>query len=386
MRSRNSFKLIILLALVLCLGVGYAVVNSVSLSITGTAGAGSETIDVSFNGTKTVSNTTKGSASVTAGATTATFTASNMTINETITFTYTVQNKETDVAADVSLSSSGSNDYFTVTVSPTSTTIQPSSTSVVTVVVKMIKTPISSSNNSASFTVTLNAVPNEPVEMINFYIDGVTYQAESGMTWAEWIGSSYSTNDVSLQSGVVYINGLYVFTSKAVLGTDTIISNYYYYSSVCCFDPDMRVLMADGTYKKIIDVQVGDMVMSLDEETGEYVAQKVKATIIKENSDDLVYVHLSNGTKIGMRAYHPLLTTEGWKSLRPEQAETIMDVGAVQMLEVGDTLVGIEENVTVVSIESRDHIENYNTYNLTVENTHNYIVEGVVVHNGSCAS
>ena len=38
-------------------------------------------------------------------------------------------------------------------------------------------------------------------------------------------------------------------------------------------------------------VEVGDMVMSLDEETGEYVPQKVLATIIREKSDDLVYVN-----------------------------------------------------------------------------------------------
>ena len=127
--------------------------------------------------------------------------------------------------------------------------------------------------------------------------------------------------------------------------------------------------------------------MSLNEETGDFVAQRVIKTIIKENSDDLVYVNLSNGKRIGMRAYHPLLTTEGWKSLRPELVETLIDVGNVQMLEVGDTLVGYEENVSIVSIEEREDIANYNTYNLSVENTHNYIVEGVVVHNAAgCAS
>ena len=314
MRSRNSFKLIILLALVLCLGVGYAVVNSVSLSITGTAGAGSETLDVSFNGTKTVSNATKGSASVTAGSTTATFTASNMTLNESITFTYTIENNESDVSANVTLSATGSNDYFTVTSSSSSVVVAPGTTAVVTVVVKMIKTPLDSSSSSASFTVTLNAAP---VDLISFIIDGTEYYAESGMTWAEWVDSSYNTIDVSIRSNVVYYDGLYIFTSSAVLGTDAIISGYHYYSALCCFDPGSKVLMADGTYKNIEDVEVGDMVMSLDEETGEYVAQKVTATIVKENSDDLVYVNLSNGTRIGMRAYHPLLTTEGWKSLRP---------------------------------------------------------------------
>jgi hypothetical protein len=68
-----------------------------------------------------------------------------------------------------------------------------------------------------------------------------------------------------------------------------------------------------------------------------------------------------------MRAYHPLLTVDGWKSLRPALAETLEDVqGKVSLLEVGDTLVGATENVTIVNIISRDFIENYDTYNITV--------------------
>ena len=161
-------------------------------------------------------------------------------------------------------------------------------------------------------------------------------------------------------------------------------THIYRYNMACCFDAGSQVLMANGTTKSIEDVEIGDMVMSLNEETGEYVAQKVNECIIKHNSDDLVYVKFSNGTKIGMRAYHPLLTTDGWKSLRPNLAETTMEAGEeVKLLEVGDTLIGYSENVTVVSIEQRPEIENYDTYNLSIDGYHNYIVNGIVVHNFS---
>ena len=83
-----------------------------------------------------------------------------------------------------------------------------------------------------------------------------------------------------------------------------------------------------------------------------------------------------------MRAYHPLLTTEGWKSLRPNSFDLALEgFDNLSLLEVGDTLVGYEENVTVVSIEQRPEVENYYTYNLSVEGYHNYIVEGIVAHN-----
>jgi hypothetical protein len=195
MRRKNYFSGLVVLSLIFFLCVGYAVVSSVSLSITGTVAAGTSEVKVSFDGTKTVSNPSKGSASVTAGSKIATFTASNLTLNESITYTYTVQNTETDVAADVSLSVSGNNEYFTATVSPTSVMIQPSTTTIVTVVVKMIKTPVNTDNSSANFTVSLNAAPSEPKDMISFYLDGSAYPAETGMTWNEWINSSsiYST-------------------------------------------------------------------------------------------------------------------------------------------------------------------------------------------------
>lgn len=231
MRSKKSYKMLIIFGLILCLGIGYAVVNSVTLTISGSVGAGSKTMDVSFNGTKTISNTTKGSATVTAGSTTATFTVSNMTLNETITFTYTVQNKENDVAADVTLSASGSNNYFTVTASPTSTTIQPGSISVVTVVVKMIKTPINSSDSSTSFTVNINAVPKEPSKEITFYIGSTQYTATEGMTWEQYLISPYNTSDFTENAGsILTINGIMGSAIMNVTLTDQIIDGHSYYT------------------------------------------------------------------------------------------------------------------------------------------------------------
>ena len=156
----------------------------------------------------------------------------------------------------------------------------------------------------------------------------------------------------------------------------------------CCFDAGSKVLMADGTTKNIEDVEIGDLVMSLKEETGEFIPQQVTNVIIKHNSDDLVFINLSNGIRIGMRAYHPILTEEGWKSLRPDVAETIMDVGyKVQLLKEGDMLIGYGENTKIDSIEKRPLIDNFDTYNLSVEECHNYILNGIVVHNvhsGGC--
>ena len=50
---------------------------------------------------------------------------------------------------------------------------------------------------TATFTI---AVKDAPVTTINFTIDGVSYQAEEGMTWAQWVESNYNLGDFELDN------------------------------------------------------------------------------------------------------------------------------------------------------------------------------------------
>ena len=93
--------------------------------------------------------------------------------------------------------------------------------------------------------------------LINFTIDGVTYQAENGMTWTDWWGSEYDTTGVFNEfneppyngSGqTVYApSGKFLFeepghpysdwnTPAAVLDNETIIADHDYYSQVGSFN------------------------------------------------------------------------------------------------------------------------------------------------------
>lgn len=388
MRRRRSYNFILVLGLVLFLSVGYAVVNSVSLTITGSSSAVTSNLGVYFNGDTYVSNSSKVTASATNGSTSASISVNNLTLNESVTATYTVYNSEIDVGANVKVSdiSFTNSEYFSVTTDAASgKSLGPSSTNTITVTVTMVQTPITSSNSTSNITISIDAVPTN---MFSFNIDGVVYNAVNGMTWGEWVNSSYNVGNYTT-------NGYYIFDTSGVTVTDgsstvafnqTIIAGEYYYSIECCFDPGTKILMADGSEKNIEDVEIGDMVMSLNEDTGEFIAQRVSDTIINKKSTDLVYVYLSNGVRIGMRAYHPLLTTKGYKTLRPNAPEVKRDLGNVRLgeLKVGDTLVGYERNVMVLSVIKRIEVEDYYTYNLSVEGYHNYIANGVVVHNASC--
>ena len=65
MKNRKLLLTFGTLALVLVLGVGYAVVSSVDLNITGTASVKGATLNVAFNGTTEVSDEAKVTATAT---------------------------------------------------------------------------------------------------------------------------------------------------------------------------------------------------------------------------------------------------------------------------------------------------------------------------------
>lgn len=165
MKNKKSLLSVCLLVLVLILGVGYAVVSSVDLTISGTAKVKSSNLKVSFNGTATPSSD-KVTATATDKSLSANIAVTDLTLGESVTATYTIQNEETDVNAQI-LKKSITNDkeaYFKVTtdVDSSAKTITAGGTTTVTVTVELIKTPVESADSTANITVTLEATPVQP--------------------------------------------------------------------------------------------------------------------------------------------------------------------------------------------------------------------------------
>lgn len=75
------------------------------------------------------------------------------------------------------------------------------------------------------------------VSTISFSINGTTYQAEDGMTWAQWCDSAYNTDGCYIANGGVYrANAIdshlrSYSTNDNVLSTDTIVENGHYFWS-----------------------------------------------------------------------------------------------------------------------------------------------------------
>jgi hypothetical protein len=168
------------------LSIGYAVVSSVNLTISGSASGESRELKVYFDGAVDVSNSSKVTAS--ASGKTGTASVSNLTLNETVTIKYLINNDEIDVDASVNVSYSVPTSYFDIKVTEgsssdlamstfntvddeyqiqpvavwaqnTNFTINAKSKKWVVVTVKLIKTPITEADSTFNFTIDLGATP-----------------------------------------------------------------------------------------------------------------------------------------------------------------------------------------------------------------------------------
>lgn len=79
---------------------------------------------------------------------------------------------------------------------------------------------------------------HDGIKLITFTIDGVTYQAEPGMTWEEWVNSKYNTDGYLVlntaatklvaTSGSNTVEGKSIQTAGTVHPTDKIIAGERY--------------------------------------------------------------------------------------------------------------------------------------------------------------
>lgn len=210
-----------------------------------------------------------------------------------------------------------------------------------------------------------------------------TYTYREGMTWDDWVASEWGR-------GYCYTNywygqsnngeGYVYYTSQFALFPAVIKWSSF---TECCFAPGSQILLSDYTTKSIEDVQVGDEVISYNLHTQQFEVRKCIGTIIHQDSTDVVDITLTDGTVLTMRAYHPLLTTTGWKSLR--------EYDGLPLLTEEDEIITYAGLQRITQVVSKPDLEGSITYNLNIEGHEdnlegcdNYVVNGVVAHNASC--
>ncbi|MGH8248212.1 MAG: choice-of-anchor Q domain-containing protein, partial [Gammaproteobacteria bacterium] len=137
------------------------------------------------------------------------------------------------------------------------------------------------------------------------------------------------------------------------------------FTTSVCFTAETKVLMSDGSYKRIIDVQPGDHVMSYDFAAGQRVSSLVENTY---QSQAVGYLRI-NGLEVTRK--HPFAVgNDEWKE--------------AWQLKVGDRVLGLGGGLT--EIRSIEYVnEGTPVYNLEVAGVHNfYVSDGeheYLVHN-----
>jgi predicted phage tail protein len=137
-----------------------------------------------------------------------------------------------------------------------------------------------------------------------------------------------------------------------------------------CFIADALVTMADGSTKRIQDVVEGDLVKG---NTGDNSVLEVK--IIRGP----FYLFSINNSDHFVTSSHPFLTTDGWKSFNKYVSRQLHPDLNIEQLEIGDTLVTQNGNVTLESFSSISQV--LPVFNLNVDGDDTYIVNDFIVHN-----
>jgi hypothetical protein len=158
-----------------------------------------------------------------------------------------------------------------------------------------------------------------------------------------------------------------------------------------CFSPDTMVTMANGTKKRIADVQAGDLVQG---QHGPNRVLKLLTFVLDTNK-----LHGFNGLEPFVTSCHPIKTKLGWAAFDPEYLEkhwpedwdTLCKENQGPVVKIDDaTEIAFYKNNQVVFEQIKDHNsvelpDTYVVYNLSLDNDHTFITNDIVVHNkGGC--
>lgn len=165
MKSNGKIVALAVVLAALTIGVGYAAIQTINLTVNGTASAtaNSGNFVVEFTGTPVTDDhsvATINSSDKTKGE----ITVSGLTAKgDSSTTTFTISNESADLSADLVASTvtNSNSDYFKVTTSVTPGNIAAGATATMTIKVELIKTPIDE-DPSTTIETKVTATPVQP--------------------------------------------------------------------------------------------------------------------------------------------------------------------------------------------------------------------------------
>ena len=168
MKKTSKIAIVFGVVAILLIGVGYAAIENISLTINGTATADPSQSNFVVKFDQSVEPIQDGKGTITAKITDDTKATLNVTglatEGEKASVTYTVKNDSKDLSANLTASiTQKNNEYFKVTQEIGKTSLTKGETTTLKVTVELIKTP-STENEDDTINVTLTAQPVQPAE------------------------------------------------------------------------------------------------------------------------------------------------------------------------------------------------------------------------------
>jgi hypothetical protein len=215
----------------------------------------------------------------------------------------------------------------------------------------------------------------------------------------ELSNKSYSleknVNKIEINDNVKLFNGISTIVDIIIHNEETTVYNLqdiegnhnYFANNILvhnrfCFIAGTKVTMEDGSEKNIEDVELGDIVLSFNEET-QIIEPKKVIRLDSPIHDDLVEYTLSNGTTITSTFDHPYYVNGlQLASYQPNSTNERYDLPIeVTKIKVGDFVnLTNKEIVEIISIVELDRVDTQ-TYIFSVENNRNFYANGILVHN-----
>jgi len=155
----------------------------------------------------------------------------------------------------------------------------------------------------------------------------------------------------------------------------------------CCFVAGTQIAMADGTYKNIEDVALGEVVLGKDG-AHNTVLEFLRPALGETGATMMAF----NGGTPFMTSDHPVwVRGHGWRSFDPDMTYTKykMTVGKYAVGDVVETQDGVGFEIHSIE-EYSDQDPDQTIYNFTLDGNNTYIADNLVVHNkgggGSCGN
>lgn len=149
-----------------------------------------------------------------------------------------------------------------------------------------------------------------------------------------------------------------------------------------CFVAGTLITMGDGSIKTIEEVQIGDEVLSFNEQTKEQEVKKVISTNSPVH-DEIVTYELENGVTLQCTLDHPIYSDNlELVSFNPSKTNSVYNIDReVQEVSTNIKVLDRTSNSIGIAKVSSEKVEGTQTYIFTVEDNHNFYANGILVHN-----